>query len=72
MQQLEMIIRSQMQSHSFSGYANVIITGSQQQFIEKLIRERKKVQKNPQPPKLNVPFDLRGMNLEVCVQVFHA
>jgi hypothetical protein len=51
---------------------HVIITGSPQQFIEKLIRERKKVQKNPQPPKLNVPFHLRGMNLEVCVQVFHA
>ncbi|KAJ6918518.1 hypothetical protein NC651_012694 [Populus alba x Populus x berolinensis] len=40
-----------MQSHSFPGYAYVIITSSQAQFIKNLIRERKKVQKNPHPPK---------------------
>ena len=45
-----------MQSHSFPGYAYVIITSSQEQFIKNLIRERKKVQKNPHPPKVNAPF----------------
>jgi len=53
-----------MQSHSFPGYAYVIITSSQEQFIKNLIRERKKVQKNPHPPKVNAPFHERGMNLK--------